>query len=183
MAIGKKLFGLLGEVFQEPEMANRVITDYQGQITNLKQQLGKQRSEIEVSVIRLYPDKISVYLKDSFIGQILADIGLGRPAAQNLDQNQALAIVGNPIQMSLSQERLQDADGDIIFVVVYDYQPRIEKESQAQLKKLADTPLWSRLGAVKQDQVYLVGGHWLVSGPLAAQAVIDDLLSLEFLEN
>jgi iron complex transport system substrate-binding protein len=165
----------MGQVLGKPETADQVLADYQGRIDNLQQQLGDQLQDIEVSVVRLYPDKISVYLKDSFIGKILADAGFGRPLAQQLNTNQALAAIGNPIQMSISKERLADADGDIIFVVVYDYQPQIEKELQTTLKELQNDPLWSRLEAVQQEQVYPVGSYWIVSGPLAAQAVIDDL--------
>lgn len=171
----------MGKVLGKPEIADQVIADYQERINNLQQQLGSELRDIEVSVVRLYPDKISVYLKDSFIGKILADAGFGRPLSQQLDANQALAAIGNPIQKSISQERLLDADGDVIFVVVYDYQPQIEKELQTTLKDLENDPLWSRLEAVQQDQVYPVGSHWIVSGPLAAQAVIDDLF--EYLVN
>jgi iron complex transport system substrate-binding protein len=165
----------VGQVLGKPENANQVLADYQGRIDNLQQRLGGQLQNIEVSVVRLYPDKIGVYLKDSFIGKILADVGFGRPPAQELNANQALAAIGNPIQKSISKERLIDADGDVIFVVVYNYQPQIEKELQTTLKELQADPLWSRLEAVQQEQVYPVGSHWLVSGPLAAQVVIDDL--------
>jgi len=165
----------MGQVLGKPETADQVIIDYQKRIETLQQQLGGQPQAIEVSVIRLYQDKISVYLEDSFIGNILTDAGVEQPLAQQLNANQALAALGNPIQIYLSQERLADADGDVIFVVVYDYQPQIEQELQAKLKDLQADPLWSRLEAVQQDQIYPVGSHWIVSGPLAAQAVLDDL--------
>jgi iron complex transport system substrate-binding protein len=63
----------------------------------------------------------------------------------------------------------------MIFVVVYNYQPQVEKELQTTLKELQNDPLWSCLEAVQQDQVYPVGSHWIISGSLAAQAMIDDL--------
>ncbi|NEQ33753.1 MAG: iron-siderophore ABC transporter substrate-binding protein [Leptolyngbya sp. SIO4C5] len=165
----------MGQVLGKPETANQVITNYQKRIDTLHQQLGGKFQETEVSVIRLYQDKISVYLEDSFIGNILADAGFEQPTAQQLNENQALAALENTVQQYISKERLADVDGDVIFVVVYDYQPQIEQELQAQLKELQDDPLWSRLEAVQQDQVYLVGSHWIVSGPIAAQVVLDDL--------
>lgn len=171
----KQIVQFMGQVFGQSEIANQVLADYRARIENLRKQLGGQRSDTEVSVVRLYPDKISVYLKDSFSGTILADAGFRRPLAQELNANQALAAVGNPIQMFLSKERLIDADGDVIFVVVYDYQPQIERELQTMLKELQNDPLWSHLEAVQQEQVYSVGSHWIVSGPIAANAVLDDL--------
>jgi ABC-type Fe3+-hydroxamate transport system substrate-binding protein len=59
--------------------------------------------------------------------------------------------------------------------MLYDYQPAIEKELQTTLEQLQDDPLWSRLEAVERDEVYSVASYWLGSGPLAANAVIDDL--------
>lgn len=165
----------MGQVLGKPETANQVITDYRKRIETLQQQLGGQPRETEVSVIRLYPDKISVYLKDSFIGNILTDAGFEQPTAQQSNATHALATAGNTVQQYISKERLTDVDGDVIFVVVYDYQPQIEEELQAQLKELQDDPLWSRLEAVQQDQVYLVGSHWIVSGPIAARVVLNDL--------
>ncbi|PSB23096.1 iron-siderophore ABC transporter substrate-binding protein, partial [filamentous cyanobacterium CCP2] len=36
-------------------------------------------------------------------------------------------------------------------------------------------PLWSTLSAVQQGRVYEVPGYWIGDGPIAANAVIDDL--------
>jgi iron complex transport system substrate-binding protein len=171
----KAVVQFVGKVLGKPEAAERVLARYNQRLAAFKQHMGERLQETEVSVVRLYPDKISLYLKDSFIGTILADAGLARPPSQQLNASQALAFAGNPIQVSINKERLQDIDGDVIFVMLYDYQPAIEKELQTTLEQLQDDPLWSRLEAVERDEVYSVASYWLGSGPLAANAVIDDL--------
>ncbi|MFP4008833.1 MAG: ABC transporter substrate-binding protein [Spirulinaceae cyanobacterium] len=178
----KAVVQFVGEILGKPDAAAQVLADYQARLDTLQQQIGDNIEAIEVSVVRLYPDKINLYLQDSFIGTILADAGLGRPLSQQLNRDRALMTIGNPIQMSISKERLVDADGDVIFLVTYHPQPQLKQELQTKLRQLQADPLWSKLEAVQQNQVYTVGSHWIVSGPLAADAVIDDLFNY-LLEN
>ncbi|MDL5057544.1 hypothetical protein [Geitlerinema calcuttense] len=70
----------------------------------------------QVSVVRIYPDSINLYLHDSFVGVILQDAGLARPEVQNIPASEAQQQFGNPIQVSISLKRLEQADGDVLFV-------------------------------------------------------------------
>jgi iron complex transport system substrate-binding protein len=171
----KQMVRFVGEVLGEPAAATEVLNNYDQRIDQLKQKMEARAQNLEISVIRLYPEKITLYQKDSFIGRILDDAGLKRPPSQQLSADQALAAADNPIQVSISKELLEKADGDVIFVVTYSYHKQRERELKTRMENLKTDPLWSHLEAVQRDRVYPVGSHWIVSGPLAANAVIDDL--------
>jgi iron complex transport system substrate-binding protein len=171
----KQMVRFVGEVLGQPQAATAVLEKYDRRIDQFKQKMEERAQNLEISVIRLYPEKITLYQKDSFIGRILDDAGLKRPPSQQLSADQALAFANNPIQVSISKELLEKADGDVIFVITYSYQEQQERAIKTRLENLKTDPLWSRLEAVQRDRVYPVGSHWIVSGPLAAHAAIDDL--------
>jgi iron complex transport system substrate-binding protein len=155
--------------------AEQVMDSYYARLEEFKQQMGSRAAETEVSIVRVYPTHVNLYLKDSFCGTIVADAGLSRPPAQDLTASEAETLFGNSIQYTVSREKLQDADGDVIFLWTYGSQDETAKEAQAEKAKLKADPLWSTLTAVQQDRVYEVPGYWIGSGPIAANAIIDDL--------
>ncbi|PSO86997.1 MAG: iron-siderophore ABC transporter substrate-binding protein [Cyanobacteria bacterium QS_5_48_63] len=155
----KEKLKLSAEALGKPEAAEKLLQDYRDHLAKLRAQLGKKADKLEVSVIRVFPQGIRLYQKDSFAGQILEDAGLSRPPAQNEDR----------LWTKISKERLDAADGDVIFVWT------LGNESESALKKLRSDPLWSQLSAVQEGRVYEVPGYWIGRGPIAANAVIDDL--------
>lgn len=155
--------------------AEQVMDAYYARLEEFKQQIGDRAAKTEVSIARVYPTHVSLYLKDSFCGTIVADAGLSRPPAQDLIVSEAEALLGNPIQYTISREKLQDADGDVIFLWTYGSEDEIAQQTQAEKEKLKADPLWSTLNAVQREQVYEVPGYWIGNGPIAANAVIDDL--------
>ncbi|MEL6401993.1 MAG: iron-siderophore ABC transporter substrate-binding protein [Cyanobacteria bacterium J06626_4] len=132
-----------------------------------------------ISVVRLFPDGITLYTKVGFIGTVLEDVALPRPPSQDLNMAETVAIAGDTIQYTITKESFEQADADAIFIIVGSWDDRI-KDVLAELK--AD-PLWSKLAAVQQGNVYEVGDHWVGSGPIAANAVIDDLFKYLIEEN
>jgi len=155
--------------------AEQVMNQYQARLETFQQQMGNRAAETEVSIVRVYPTHVSLYLKDSFCGTIVADAGLSRPPSQDLTASEAKTLFGNEIQHEMSREKLQEADGDVIFLWSYGYQNEIAQQAQAEKEKLKTDRLWSRLNAVQKDRVYEVPSYWIGDGPIAANAVIDDL--------
>ncbi|WP_197064972.1 ABC transporter substrate-binding protein [Leptolyngbya sp. KIOST-1] len=103
-------------------------------------------------------------LKNSFNGSILADAGLRRPSSQ------AVPVDGGLVK--LSEERLMDIDGDVLFVAADG------AEAAQTITQLKQNPLWQRLRAVQNDRVYPVNyPTWRGGNPLAADGVIDDLFT------
>ena len=171
----KETLKLYAEALGKTPEAEQVMADYRARLEELRTRMGDRLANTQVSVVRVYPDGISLYLKDSFCGTILADAGLPRPAAQNLSASEAMSIAGNPVQLSISRELLDRADGDVLFVWTAENDAETQQEAQQRLEQLKADPLWSSLKAVQQNKVYQVPQYWIGSGPIAANLVIDDL--------
>jgi iron complex transport system substrate-binding protein len=157
---------LYAEALGKPELAAEIIANYYSRLEQLKAAINQKGKPITVSVIRIYPQGVTFYQPDSFSGSILKDAGLSRPPLQRQGGGQQL----------ISQELISEADADIIFYWAYgdDYHSK-EDRIQHSLAELKSDPLWLKLNAVKQGKVYQVPDYWIGYGPLAANAVIDDL--------
>lgn len=171
----KDVFMHHAEALGKTAEAEQVMDNYYARLEEFHKQMGNRAAETEVSIVRVYPTHVNLYLKDSFCGTVVADAGLSRPPAQDLTASEAKTLLGSSIQHTISREKIQDADGDVIFLWTYDSQDEIAQQTQAEKAKLKADPLWSRLTAVQQDRVYEVPGYWIGNGPIAADAIIDDL--------
>ncbi|WP_199299352.1 ABC transporter substrate-binding protein [Trichocoleus sp. FACHB-46] len=174
----KKTLQLYAQALGKTAEAEQLMAKYKARLAEFKQKMGasgSQPDQTQVSVVRVYPDGISLYLKDSFCGTILADAGLSRPSTQSLSASEAKALGGNPVQLSISRELLSQADGDVLFVWTGENDAKSAQAAQKQLEQLKSDPLWANLKAVKQNRVYQVPKYWIGSGPIAANLVIDDL--------
>jgi iron complex transport system substrate-binding protein len=155
--------------------AEQVMDNYYARTEDFKTQMEGRAAELEVSIVRVYPTHVNLYLKDSFSGTVVADAGLSRPPSQDVTAAEAHALFGNQIQYTISREKLSDADGDAIFLWTYGYQDGIAQQAQTQKDKLMADPLWSTLTAVQNGQVHEVPPYWIGDGPIAANAILDDL--------
>ena len=172
----KDVFMQYGATLGKTEKAEQVIERYYERAQAFQQQMGVRAAETEVSVVRVYPTQINLYLADSFCGTVIADAGLSRPPSQNLTASEAGTLFGNQIQYEVSKEKIPEMDGDAIFLWTFGHRDEIAQNAQYAKAQLKADPLWSTLSAVQQDQVYEVPGeYWIGSGPIAANAVLDDL--------
>lgn len=172
----KETFQRYSQVLDREEKAEAVMTAYQQRVKELHGAIQAEYSQPPtISVIRIYPDGISLYLRDSFPGTILADVGLPRPPSQDLSATEAEKMAKNPIQKLISQELIPEADGDIIFIWTGENTVEGKQEAQKQLTQLQSDPLWQKLDAVKNGRVYEVPSYWIGSSAIAANLVIDDL--------
>ncbi|MGF1539910.1 MAG: iron-siderophore ABC transporter substrate-binding protein, partial [Pleurocapsa sp.] len=175
----KKHFAFVGEVLGKSEQVKQIMADYYQRTEEFKQKINagsndlerNSNNEILVSVVRIYPTEITVYTKVGFPGTILEDAGLSRPPSQDLDLEQTEVLNFSAIQYPISKEVIDKADGDAVFVVVGNW----DLEIKDVLASLTTDPLWSTLDAVQQGKVYEVGDYWVGNGPIAANAVLDDL--------
>ncbi|MGB6298768.1 MAG: iron-siderophore ABC transporter substrate-binding protein [Rivularia sp. (in: cyanobacteria)] len=167
----KELFAFVGKVLGKSEQVKQVIADYSQRVEDFQQKMNKNASKTQVSVVRLYPETITLYTKAGFIGTVLEDAGLSRPPSQDLDLEATKTLTGDTIQYSISREAFDKADADAVFVIVGNWDSKIKDV----LSSLKSDKLWSTLKAVRQNKVYEVENHWVGSGPIAANAVIDDL--------
>jgi iron complex transport system substrate-binding protein len=77
--------------------------------------------------------------------------------------------------MAISQEVLSQVDGDVLFVWTAENEAGANQEAQKKLEKLQSDPLWKTLNVVQKNKVYFVPSYWIGSGPIAANAILDDL--------
>jgi iron complex transport system substrate-binding protein len=157
-------FKLHAAALRKSPEADELINHYHQRLTTFRQQMGDRLKTLRVSIVRIYPDSISLYQRGSFAGNILAEAGLQRPPSQQ----------GKDVQRHISQEMLQLADGDVIFLWDYDNETHWQSQ-QTLLERLQADPLWLSLTAVQRHKVYVVPGYWIGFGPLAASHVVDDL--------
>ncbi|WP_088889170.1 ABC transporter substrate-binding protein [Leptolyngbya ohadii] len=171
----KDVFLSVAQMLDKKEVAEQVMNAYYKRLDEFKQQMGDRIQQTKVSVVRIYPDTINLYLKDSFCGTVLQDAGLPRPEAQNVSASEAKKRFDNEIQTSISRELLQQADGDVMFVWTGENTPEANQQAQKKLVELKSDSLWQRLNVVQQDKIYQVPSYWIGSAPIAANLVIDDL--------
>jgi iron-siderophore transport system substrate-binding protein len=126
---------------------------------------GLKRTTQKVSIVRFRPDEIRLYGPTSFAGIVLGDAGVPRP------ERQMLADKEDKRFDKLSPERIQEADGDVIFVCAFG-----EKAAQRQAE-VTGGPLWMTLSAVKAGRVHVVDDEvWMTGiGITAANKILDDL--------
>ncbi|MGG6294874.1 ABC transporter substrate-binding protein [Leptolyngbya sp. AN02str] len=155
-------FDFVAEVLGKTEEAEQVWANYHQRIQALRSALGDRLQNLEVAFVHICCGTIDIDLSNSFSGSILQDAGIKRPPAQ-------AATVDGGIVL-LSEERLMDINGDILFVAANG------REAALKLEELKQNPLWQQIKAVQQNRIYSVNyPTWRGGNPLAADAVMDDL--------
>jgi iron complex transport system substrate-binding protein len=159
----KENFRLHAEALGRSQQAEQLEREYEDKVAALREALGDELARTEVSVVRSVGDEVRIYLNENFIGTILADVGLPRPKAQDIDDFSATA----------TRETIPDLEGDVMFLAKYGDDHRL-------LENLTKSPLWDRLDVVAQDRVYEVPDDlWFLGiGNFAARMVVEDLEQL-----
>lgn len=153
---------LHAEALNKRAVADDLMRTYDTRLADFKTTMGDRLATTQVSVIRSFPDQIRLYAKGSFIGTILEDAGLPRPASQSATDKTFVTA---------TKENIPDMDADVIFVL------HTDASKGSQIKDMMADPLWQNLKAVKAGMVYEVPDDiWALGiGILAASEVIDDL--------
>lgn len=156
----KEYFNFTAKVLGREDIGQQLWQHYNQRIEQLKSAIGDRYKNKTISVIVFRAGTIYSMGENSFIGSILSDVGLKRPESQKITSNGSF---------SLSEETLEMADGDVMFIADYD-----GKHNLSILKRKS---LWKKLKAVQQNHIYDVEPtSWESSrNLLAANTVIDDL--------
>ncbi len=140
--------------------AKELLAGYDAHIAEVQAVLGDNLDNTTISIIRFRPGQVRLYLKSSYIGYILQDIGLPRPASQDEDVFSA----------EISLEEVQAVDADYIFITGY-----AQYDSDQDI--FLNSPLWQTLEAVQNERAIDVNDDtWIAGlGVQAANLVLDDL--------
>lgn len=152
-------FQLHAEALGREERAATLEAAYADAIVALRDQLG-DRIDSTISIIRFRPGQVRLYLKSSYIGYILQDVGLRRAPSQDVDE----------FASEISLEEIAAVDADYVLVTGY-------AQDDSELAAFLESPLWQTLSAVQHDRVIDVNDDtWIAGlGIQAAQLVLDDL--------
>jgi iron complex transport system substrate-binding protein len=149
---------LAGAALGEETKATELLNDYQRRADAIRARFTQPPT---VSLLRFMPERIRLYGNLSMIGVVLRDVGLPRPANQDIEE----------LAAEISPERISEADADWIFYSSYG-----PKDGTAE-GSVVGGELWNRLGAVQRgtarpvdDEVWFLG-----LGPIGASRVLDDL--------
>ncbi|MBD2036886.1 iron-siderophore ABC transporter substrate-binding protein [Leptolyngbya sp. FACHB-321] len=148
------------EALGKTSEAEQLLQNYEQRVQQLQQALGDRSSNTQVSVVNFWQNNVRIYMKRSFSGVILQEVGLARPPVQNKDK----------LWERLSLELIPKMDGDVIFLLLGGH-----KESN--LAQFKQHPLWSQLKPVQANKVYEVDSSiWIAgAGMIGANLILDDL--------
>ncbi|MER7815095.1 iron-siderophore ABC transporter substrate-binding protein [Streptomyces sp. NPDC096153] len=155
----KENYRLNAAALDRTAVAEAKLDAYEKNAARLGTDIGADKPT--VSMVRYMPDRIRLYAKASFIGTILEDAGLPRPANQRIDD----------LATEISPEKIDEADADWIFTGVYGDPAKTRRETARS------NPLWKNLKAVKGGQAHDVPDEtwYLGLGVTAAEEVLADL--------
>ncbi|MEV4321111.1 ABC transporter substrate-binding protein [Microbispora rosea] len=156
----KENYLLNAAALDKTEEAKAKLAEYDRKVKDLGAKLGDHKPV--VSMVRFMPNGvIRLYANASFIGTILKDAGIPRPANQDIPD----------LAAEVSAENIDQADADVIFTGVYG-DPKATDKSAVQ-----GNPLWANLKAVKAGHAYEVPDEtwYLGLGVTAAMEVVGDL--------
>ncbi|CAG9611900.1 Putative ABC transporter substrate-binding lipoprotein YhfQ [Bacillus rhizoplanae] len=140
------------------EEAKKVKTDLDNKISKAKE---KVKGNPTVLVIGAFDDEFSVWIKDSFIGTLMTDIGVTYAYEGEKAKTEGKAEIAK-----ITMERLNEINPDYIFL----YGENVEK--------FKNNPLYNNLKAVKEKHVVDVDRNlWARGrGPIAADKILDEAI-------
>lgn len=146
--------------------AAKITAAYDAHVKEVTAALGgeAEAAATEVNMVRFIEGAdIRIYGKKNYIGTILADVGLGRPAITDKAKD--------GFSYDVSPEKIDLAEADVIFHSTYG-DPEKSKETGT-----IGSGLWKNMTAVKNDKVFPVDDElWFQGiGYTAADKILDEL--------
>lgn len=152
---------------KKPE-AKAAVKKYEEHVAAVTKSLGgkAKAARTDVNVVRFVEGAdIRIYGKQNYIGTILADLGLGRPAITDKAKD--------GFAYEVSPEQIDKADADVVFTSTYG------NPGKAKVTQTTTSGLWQNLKAVKNGKVFQVDDElWIQGiGYTAANQILGELQS------
>ncbi|WP_441346827.1 ABC transporter substrate-binding protein [Rhodococcus sp. W8901] len=129
---------LVAKALGKEDLAEQKIGEYEARAKAIGNEINAKADNPDVSVVRFAGEPTArLYRTTSFSGIVLADAGLARPDSQGPDPADAGSIMN-----SISPERINEADADVVFVATYE-DP--EGKSMKAAEAFLQNPLWGTL--------------------------------------
>ncbi|WP_313810883.1 iron-siderophore ABC transporter substrate-binding protein [Glutamicibacter sp.] len=150
-ATWKENIVLLGEALGKETQAKQAVADYEQRAAAVGKEILAKDDETTYTLVRFMgEDTARLYSSESFIGEVMADMGIPRPAeAPDTDQT---------VFTQLSPEEILTADATVIFQATSAPEGSEGDAARAQADSFTANPLWTRLeGDVMEvsDEIFL----------------------------
>lgn len=164
---------LSAEALGKDALATDVISAYEARAATVGRAINTAAGDPVISVIRVAStEAFRIYQRASFIGVVLDDAGLARPASQqSLDPAQFM------VEESYENLAVADDGADRLFYTIFGNEDPTDEQAAAGRAVLQGSPLWANLPSVqaghaveKSDEIWMSA-----VGMFGAQAVLDDL--------
>ncbi|WP_225087694.1 iron-siderophore ABC transporter substrate-binding protein [Pectobacterium colocasium] len=164
----KETVQMMGVALNREDKAREILSHWNQRVDALRDRLKARFGErwpLSVSILEFREDHMRSYLPASFAGSVLSEIGFvwSRPESYTAGVMQKLT----------SKESIPVVDADLFFVLLRSGKPAVEQN----YRDWQAHPLWQRLHALQQQQVYPVDNvAWSLSGGiLGANNMLDDI--------
>lgn len=158
-------FALYAQALNKQTEGETAMAAYDAHIAEAKAALG-DKTQLQVSLVRFLPETVRIYQKDTFAGVIMSDLGVARPASQDVDNFMEV----------IEKERIEALDGDVMFYFNADYDE--EKGGTKNQQAWMADPLFANLNVGKNNTAFQVDEViWNLSGGIkSANLLIDQLV-------
>lgn len=138
----KANFQLHAQALSRQAAAAAFVSSYQRHVSQTVQALASAKAAgRKVSVVRFVEGApIRLYGRQNFLGTVLADVGLGRPDTQNVDQ----------FDVEIPPDQIARADADLLVYATYG------DPGRAGTPGVLASPGWQALGAVRAHRAFEV---------------------------
>jgi iron complex transport system substrate-binding protein len=158
----------VGAATWRADSANGMIDDFNAAAD--KTGADNDAAHFQASVVQLTDSTLRVFGPDSFPGNVLADVGVDRPAAQRFTDKPYVEVGTTEEDLDNSPD-FSIAEGDIVYVSF---------ASQAAKDRAGDvmgSDAWKKLSANKDNRVFVVNNEvWQTGeGIVAARGMLADL--------
>ena len=161
--IWKDNIRLMGEATATDEKAEELLSEYEDRAAAMGEAINEKEGDPTVSMVRFLDGPTRLYANASFSGIVFQDMGLARPADQDVDE----------FAVEIGEEEIRKADADHIFVTVF-------SGGEEAAERFRSNPLWEELEGVKAGNVHEVeDAIWMTSVSLqGAHLMMDDMAKI-----
>ena len=161
----KTNFALYAETLNKKAEGEKVMKEFDERVAAAKERLGS-KAAMKVSIAKFSKKGVQIYQKDTFSGVLFEQLGVARPASQDV----------NNFAEFLTEEGMSAMDGDILFYWVSEAKGSTDITQMAQ--KWMDSPIFKSLNVTKNNQVFQVNETiWNTAGGIkAANLLLEDFM-------
>jgi iron complex transport system substrate-binding protein len=161
--IWKDNIRLMAEATGTEDRGEEVLEEYETRAAELGAAINEKEGDPTVSMVRFLDGPTRLYANASFSGIVFQDMGLARPADQDVDE----------FAVEIGEEEIRKADADHIFVTVF-------SGGEEAADRFRSNPLWQELEGVKAGNVHEVeDAIWMTSVSLqGAHLMMDDMAEI-----